>query len=43
VSSYREEEVEQHTVPEDVLQEVAGQLQELGPDNLQGEAMQQQQ
>jgi hypothetical protein len=37
VSSYREEEVEQHAIPEDVLQEVATQLQELGPDNLQGE------
>eukprot|EP00879_Flechtneria_rotunda_P013235 GHRR01013820.1.p1 GENE.GHRR01013820.1~~GHRR01013820.1.p1 ORF type:complete len:230 (+),score=113.22 GHRR01013820.1:279-968(+) len=35
VSSYREEEVEQHAIPEDVLQEVAAQLQELGPENLQ--------
>uniref|UniRef100_A0A383VNB0 Bromo domain-containing protein n=1 Tax=Tetradesmus obliquus TaxID=3088 RepID=A0A383VNB0_TETOB len=35
VSSYREEEVEQHAIPEDVLQEVAGQLQELGQENLQ--------
>jgi hypothetical protein len=37
VSSYREEEVEQHAVPDDVLQEVTAALQELGPDNLQGE------
>ncbi|KAF8072575.1 poc1a [Scenedesmus sp. PABB004] len=35
VSSYREEEVEQHAIPEDVLQEVAAALPELGPDNLQ--------
>jgi hypothetical protein len=38
VSSYREEEVEQHAVPDDVLQEVGAALQELGSDNLQGEA-----
>lgn len=35
MSSYREEEVEQHAIPEDVLQEVAEALQQLGPDNLQ--------
>lgn len=35
VSSYVEEEVEQQGIPEDILQEVATQLQELGPDNLQ--------
>jgi hypothetical protein len=39
VSSYREEEVTQNErpIPEDLLQFVAEQLQELGPDNLQGE------
>lgn len=39
VSSYREEEVTQNEqpIPEDILQFVAEQLQELEPDNLQGE------
>jgi hypothetical protein len=39
VSSYREEEVTQNErpIPEDILQFVAEQLLELGPDNLQGE------
>lgn len=40
MSSYREEEVTQNErpIPEDILQFVAEQLQELGADNLQGEA-----
>ena len=39
MSSYREEEVTQNEqpIPEDILQFVAEQLLELGPDNLQGE------
>jgi hypothetical protein len=37
-SSYREEEVEQHTIPENGLEWVGEHLQSLDPDNLQGEA-----
>jgi hypothetical protein len=37
VSSYREEEVEQHAINEEWLTDVATKLQELQPENLQGE------
>lgn len=37
VSSYREEEVDQHEIPQEILAEVAEKLQELQPANLEGE------
>jgi hypothetical protein len=39
VSSFQEEEVEQHAIPEEWIAEVAELLQSLEPDNLQGAAV----
>ena len=37
VSSYREEEVDQHEIPQEILAEVAEKLQELEQANLEGQ------